>query len=410
MMRKSSYISVVIISLMLLIVAGALLNKSIYLSSVKNLLASVFFVSSTSTENLLYNFTEAKKDNGKIKILIVPGHDEGVGGTQFRNTRERDLNIKIATTLTKLLRQRKEFDVHLTRNKTQYHTDIQEYITDNREGIESFFKKHKKVMRALVQSGLVDIKKIVEHTKAPSDTVLRLYGINKWANENDVDMVLHLHLNDYPGRKYGTIGKYSGIAIYVPERQFSNSKASIEIAENVMTRLATYSASSDMPLESTGIIEDQELIAIGAFNTLDPAVLLIEYGYIYETQFIDEKIQPLAIKELATQTYIGILDFFNGQKRYSTSTSNATLPYTWNKNLRKSERADKDIFALQIALTEESVYPPKEKTKNDCPINGTFGPCTLKSVIEFQKKYNIKPYSGFVGPITRNKLNELFNE
>lgn len=36
-----------------------------------------------------------------------------------------------------------------------------------------------------------------------------------------------------------------------------------------------------------------------------------------------------------------------------------------------------------------------------------FGPETLRAVISFQNKYNIKPASGFVGPLTRAYLNNL---
>jgi len=40
-------------------------------------------------------------------------------------------------------------------------------------------------------------------------------------------------------------------------------------------------AVSNISGENRGIIEDQKLIAIGAYNTLDPAVLFMEYGYIH---------------------------------------------------------------------------------------------------------------------------------
>ncbi len=265
-------------------------------------------------------------------------------------------------------------------------------------------------MDSLVQSGLVDIRKGIERNNAPSATAIRLYGINKWANENNIDIVVHLHFNDHPGRKYNQRGEYSGVTIYIPEKQFSNAKASKALAETVFKRLTTYSARSNMPLEREGVVEDQELIAIGAYNTLDPAVLLIEYGYIYETQFINPKTRTLAIEESALQTYLGILDFFGIKELEKENIYNtAALPYLWDNNLKKGTRGSKDVFALQTALAFQFFYPPAQKSKNDCPVNGNFGPCTARAVIDFQKKYDIEPASGFVGPLTRSKLNEFYS-
>ena len=48
---------------------------------------------------------------------------------------------------------------------------------------------------------------------APDEMGVRLYGINKWANENDIDIVIHVHFNDYPGRPRTGSGKYSGFSI-----------------------------------------------------------------------------------------------------------------------------------------------------------------------------------------------------
>jgi len=33
------------------------------------------------------------------------------------------------------------------------------------------------------------------------DIALRLYGFNKWADENKVDAMVHIHFNDYPGER-----------------------------------------------------------------------------------------------------------------------------------------------------------------------------------------------------------------
>ena len=262
-------------------------------------------------------------------------------------------------------------------------------------------------MKALVNVGLIDATSGVEHNSAPSDVALMLYGINVWANNQGFDIILHIHFNDHDGRASDRPGKYSGFTLYTPEKQFSNSEGSNELAKKIFARLSTYFAVSNLPGESVGITEDQDLIAIGAFNTLDPASVLIEYGYIYESQFIDKEVRPLAIREIAFQTYSGIKDFFESG---DVPNKKSALEYIgWNKNFGKGDFSDHDVFSLQMFLSREGIYPPPGFSKNDCPISGSFGHCTEKSVIIFQKKHDISPASGFVGPKTRYVLNSLAN-
>lgn len=389
-----------------LVLLGAIYAIDIRSGGIKNL-AGVFFVDSITEEELKEDYDVAQNSHKKIKILIVPGHDDELGGTSFREMKEWELNVEMAEILTTLLRQEDEFDVILTRNRNEFNQNIQTYIEENRDSIEKFREEHKNKMDSLITSGLIDAKRGIEHNKAPSRTAIRLYGINKWANEHDIDIVLHIHFNDYPRASHRWAGKYSGSTIYIPEGQFSNAKTSATLAKKVFEQITNYSAPSDMPQERAGIIEDQELIAVGAYNTLDSAVLLLEYGYIYEPQFINKEVRTLALEELALQTYTGILNFF--EKNNTSIYNTATLPYLWNENLKKGMKGSKDVFALQTALAFQFIYPPKTKSKNDCPINGNFGHCTAKAVVDFQKKYNIEPSSGFVGPMTRAKLNELYS-
>jgi N-acetylmuramoyl-L-alanine amidase len=146
-----------------------------------------------------------------------------------------------------------------------------------------------------------------------------------------------VHFNDYPQRKKSSPGDYSGFSIYVPEQQYSNSRSSREIAAQVSKQLGTYYPESNMPKEGSGVVEDQDLIAIGSFNTLDPASLLIEYGYIYEPQFLNPVIRSKVIEDLATQTYVGIHNFFGGSMpklagKYTTALQEPVLPCS--KHLR----------------------------------------------------------------------------
>ena len=127
---------------------------------------------------------------------------------------------------------------------------------------------------------------------------------------------------------------------------------------------------------------------------------MVEYGYLYEAQFVDPDLRPLALQELTHQTYIGLKIFFDPEFS-KTFRATANLPARWAKYLRQGFRGDPDVYALQLALLEQGLYPPfspegERRNKNDCPINGNFGGCTRKALIEFQKKKSIEP-TGFAG-------------
>jgi hypothetical protein len=85
------------------------------------------------------------------------------------------------------------------------------------------------------------------------------------------------------------------------------------------------------------------------------------------------------------------------------------LPFSWKKDLDKNSDSKKDILALQTALLLEGVYPPVDRTKNDCPRSGRLGPCTLNSLNKFQIKYGIKNEVDRVGDKTKEVLNQLYS-
>src|SRR3989338_7026431 len=87
--------------------------------------------------------------------------------------------------------------------------------------------------------------------------------------------------------------------------------------------------------------------------------------------------------------------------------------------LKGAASESKDTLYLQMALRQEGLYPPENKTFNDCPLSGVFGNCTFEAVKKFQEKYadeiltendKIEKASGFAGPKTLAKLNEIYGE
>lgn len=379
-----------------------------------NFLASVFFVPSSTELSLKKTYAEATSSGWhihkreKVKILIVPGHDQQYYGTQFNGLHEVDLNLALAGKLYDYVKNDPAFDAQISQTAAGYTSVFQNYFDTNREAIQQFIAQQKAQMQQLESSGRVSRVVNVEHNYAPGETGLRLFGFNKWANENGTDILIHVHFNDYPGRPRYYAGEYNGFAIYVPESQFSNAGGSQSVARAIHNQLAQFYAPSNMPQEKAGIVEDQELIAVGADNSLDGASSLIEYGYIYEPQFQNVTLREAVINDLALQTYLGLANFFGEHPDVGGKFNSSFLPHQWVTDLHKDDPESLDVLSLQAALLLDGDYPPNGQSRNDCGLTGHFGRCTEISVKFFQDKYGIEPATGVAGEKTRAKLNELF--
>jgi hypothetical protein len=302
------------------------------------------------------------------------------------------------------------YDIQVTRDDKNWDPVFDEYFKNNWDSIVAFVKESKSEKKRLMQNGAYEkITTGVMHNTAPPKVALRLYGINKWNNEHSTDIAIHLHFNDYPRKNARLPGKYSGFAIYIPERQYGNSTTTEAIADAVFKRLSKYSPVSDLPKEMGGLIQDQELIAIGSENTLDAPSMLIEYGYIYEPFFTNPIVRQAILKDLAFQTYLGVQDFFKVGNDVSLSYDTLILPYVWNSDITKNSTDSQSILALQTALIVDGSYPPKGKTMNECPRTGTFGPCTLGALRIFQDKMGIQGETNIVGEKTRKVLNSIYS-
>lgn len=338
-----------------------------------------------------------------VRILLVPGHEPGYGGTAFQNVIERDIVVDIAEKLAALLQKNPRYEVTVARTKDAWKPVFAGYFAVQWENIKAFRAEQKQEINSYFESGaLVSSRDQVHHNKTEENVALRLYGINKWAGENDIDITLHLHVNDYPGHRK-EVGKYSGFTVYVQDRQFANGEASRAVGEAIANRLNAYHATSTLPVESAGVLEDQKLIAVGSHNSVDNASVLIEYGFIYEPQFLNEDILPLAEFDYAYETYLALQDFFGDS--LSTYGSGA-LPYEWSSVLKKGEEGAQ-VYALQSALRYVGYYPPKGEAFSDCPISGHFGPCTERALKTFQTVNGIEA-TGIFGPQTRTALSAVF--
>jgi N-acetylmuramoyl-L-alanine amidase len=366
-----------------------------------------------TAQDIINRYTSSLITGQKVNVLVVPGHDDEYWGTEFGDIREGDVTVAIGQHLYNYLRNDPRLDVTITRTQMGYTDTFKNYFETNRTQIQDFIKSAQASHQQKVSNGEILINEVVPHNNAKPEVAHRLYGINKWANENNIDLVIHIHVNDHGGRVWGTAGKYQGFSMYYPAKEYSNSVTSETLGKAIFDELLKRNTPSDYPPEAAGLIPDHELIAIGAADTLKAASVLVEYGYIYEPQFLNVDNRDALTRDLAYQTFLGMHTFFGDRAKYGNGFVNTTsattavsaknnyLPYTWKKDLKKGTGSTADINALQAALTKSGVY--------SCGIVGTFGPCTEKGVKAFQKKYGISQ-TGTVGPQTRAKLNALYSK
>ncbi len=272
------------------------------------LLKTIFFFSFFALLLIPSYFAEAEE---RIRVLIVPGHDDISWGTQYKDMKEADMNLRLATELYDILRTDQRFDVHITRNSWGYTPEFADYFTLHRKEIISFRENAKKSQEESVSDGTFIEMEGVPHNNASEDVSVKLYGINKWANENSMDAVVHVHFNDYPRAESWTEGIYKGFSIYMPESQMVNAGISQSLAGSVFTELKKKYIVSTYEIEKEGMIPDQELIALGTNGTLLPTVrsILIEYGYIY--RFYDPIFRHRSYTIMANLTVAGIKKHFS---------------------------------------------------------------------------------------------------
>jgi N-acetylmuramoyl-L-alanine amidase len=411
---KNTLLIILIFSL--LVIGAGIVGQRHYvyfgklLSDAASQTAAAFFIETISVGDLQKQYIRAQNSKNKIRVLVVPGHEPNYGGTEYGLLKERDVVLELSEYLNSYIGKNRRYEVIVARDRNGWNPVLQSYFENNWNEINQFKDNSKDEMVRLILEGKIKLHHDnAYHNNAPSAVATRLFGINKWANENAVDVVLHLHFNDYARTDRWSAGVFSGFSIYIPEKQYSNSETSRAIAEPMFKRLANFFPVSSAPKESVGIVEEQELVAIGQGNTVDAPSLLIEYGYIYEPYLEHPYVRSLMLREMALQTYFGLQDFFGGQNDTGHTRITSLLPYEWKEIVWKDTMWSPDVLSLQAALRFEGLYPPAETNLHGCPISGNFGECTAIALTNFQAKYGIQE-PNYIGPKTREKLNELYGK
>lgn len=309
---------------------------------------------------------EGRTTNRLVNILIVPGHDDEHWGTEFQGVKEVLLNRIVAQKLYDYLSKEEGINPVLASDESGYNPIFESYFRREEDKIEKFIKESKKTFsKKIDEEEFAQVEKNF-HNTAPDDVIYRLYGINRWVNDQNFDLVIHVHFNDYRGRKWNRAGTYDGFSIYTPGKLFSNYDVSRKLADAVFVELKKIRPISNLEEEEEGVIEDHELIAVGANESLDAGSILIEYGYIYESFLIDPATRDTALDYFAYATYVGI------KKLLGESPVQKEKPET---EILKNKTSKENIeWQFQKAL--DGLYPPKGKTLRDCPISGYFGKCS----------------------------------
>lgn len=316
--------------------------------------------------NNYLNRVSGRSTNRLVNILIVPGHDDQHTGAGFGILREVDLNRALAQKLFDYLAEEKGINPVLSSDTSGYNTIFERYFRQEESKIKKFIKDSKKNFSKKIIDGDLILDENNFHNTAPEDMIQRLYGINRWVNNQNFDLVIHIHFNDYPGRKWNVEGKYDGFSIYTPGALFENHELSKTLASSVFEELKKVRPVSNLEAEEKGIIEDHELIAIGANESLEAGAILIEYGYVYEPIFNKEETRDTSLDYFAYATYKGIKKTL---KEVPLEKEKLEVQIAKNKTSTAN-------LVWQFQKTFEGVYPPKGKTLRDCPISGYWGECS----------------------------------
>ena len=285
-------------------------NVGTYFNKISNS-AAAFFAVGIDVGDLVRRYSLVAY-KGKIKILLVPGHEPNFGGAEYKNLKERDLDLALSEKLKNILAQNPKFEIITTRDANGWNPVLASYVNNNKKEIQAWSNSAKKEMSRLVRNGqLASLAGQLGRRNAPANSALWLYGINKWASDNKVDIAIHLHFNDNP--KYKGEPNYKGFSIYVPEKQYSNALSSKILAQDLLAEISKIKEKSNMPLEDGTIIEDQELIALGSHNTADSLSVLVEYAYIYEKFMQKAETRDAFIDQAVSSTAVAVNNFFESR-------------------------------------------------------------------------------------------------
>lgn len=217
------------------------------------------------------------------RILLVAGHTAETEGTSYRSLSEYELNYQLMNMLEERLRAT-GYEVITTHEGDDYNEEFTNFFETQRQEILDFRSRQREAYEEEYPLGVVTND--TDHNYASNLGTLQLYGVNYWANQNNIDVVLHIHFNDYPGRPNDEVGEHTGFSVFTSLKTNKNFIESFLLAKEIEREMLTYADRSTVRRESAGVLES-ELIAVGQANSTDMPSLLLEMGFIYENKFVN---------------------------------------------------------------------------------------------------------------------------
>lgn len=230
-----------------------------------------------------YQDTFTGDSTDKHRILLVAGHTADTQGTVYRTLTEYELNYQMMNLLATRLRSA-GYEVVTTHQGDDYNETFTQYFEEHKEEILDFRQAQRDAYAEEYPLGVVTND--TDHNYASTLGVLQLYGVNHWANNHDIDAVLHIHFNDYPGRGNDNVGEHTGFSLFTSLKTNDNFVESFRLAKQIERHMLDYADRSTVLRESAGVLES-ELIAVGQANSVDAPAVLLELGFIYENKFVN---------------------------------------------------------------------------------------------------------------------------
>jgi N-acetylmuramoyl-L-alanine amidase len=122
---------------------------------VNNNFATVILHNAITVKDLNNKYDAVIKGEPKVRILISPGHEPNYGGTEYRDLKERELNVELAGYLKDFLKGNDHYEVIVSRDNKAWNTDLQKYFDEHWEDIKTFIKQSQSEMIHSVNTGKV---------------------------------------------------------------------------------------------------------------------------------------------------------------------------------------------------------------------------------------------------------------
>ena len=215
------------------------------------------------------------------RILLVMGHTQDQKGAVYGELTEYELNYDLITQLEQDLVTR-GCEVIVLHEDGHYSQSFQDYFETHEDKILNFRAQQKEEYAREYPMSVVTND--TDHNYASKEATIQLYGINMWTTENEVDVVIHVHFNDYPGRVWNQVGTHTGFSLFTSLKTNDNFIESFRLAKLIEQEMLQYANRSTVEKESAGVLES-ELIAVGQANSVIVPAVLFEGGFIYEDKF-----------------------------------------------------------------------------------------------------------------------------